>query len=63
MPDPVALGGEVADILRRRAAEHAMVGDHFETRFGERRDLFRIVGHEADRADAEFFKHCDRGAG
>ena len=63
MPGPVALGGEVADILRRRAAEHAMVGDHLETGFGERRDLFRIVGHEAGRADAEFFQHRGRDAG
>ena len=33
MPGPVALGGEVADILRGRAAEHAMVGDHREPAF------------------------------
>ena len=63
MPDPVALGGEVADILRRRAAAHAMVGDHLETGFGLSRDHFRIVGHKAHRSAAEFVKHCDRGAG
>jgi hypothetical protein len=51
MPGPVALGGGVADILRGRAAAHAVVRDHVETGLGKRRDLFRIVGDEADLLD------------
>jgi hypothetical protein len=43
VPGPVALGGEVADILCRRAAEHAMVRDHLKPGLGERGDLFRMT--------------------
>ena len=42
----VALGGQVADILRRRAAEHPVIGDHLEPGLPQGGELFRIVGHD-----------------
>ena len=57
MAGAVALGGKVADILRRRTPEHAVIGDHLEAGLGQRRDLLRVVGHQADLADTEPLQH------
>src|SRR5829696_8457429 len=60
MASAIALGREIAQVLRRGAPDHPMLRHHVEPRPAQSRSFLGIVGQEADAMYPELPQHLGR---